>query len=147
MMFEALAIPAHLAARPASFASLMDLYECNYIAMRRLCPVLPHVTQEHCVSRVERSSPLHFNMLERGPYTSTLKLSQYISETGRTPSLPIRVYHDARQAEVLLSGIYHEGLANDMHSRRSRRRLDICWQANLFLNDWLEYCLAQGHRF
>lgn len=146
-MFTEFAIPAHLVARPASFASLMELYECNYIEFRRLCPQPPRRLPQESVSRLAGGDPLTLRVLERQPYTTTLNLSQRISENGRTPSLPLRIYHDARQAEVLMAGVHPAGLAIDRVFPPVRRGLDLCWQANLFLNEWLRYCLRQGHRF
>ncbi|WP_455386173.1 DUF1249 domain-containing protein [Acidihalobacter prosperus] len=145
-MFSELRIPAHLAARPSSFAALMELYERNYIALRRLCPALDEL-EGVTVSSADGAAALHLRLLERTRYTTTVELSQRIGDAGRTPTLPVRVYRDARQAEVLVSGVHPEGLNCDPVADGGQRDLALCWQANLFLHEWLSHCLGQGHRF
>lgn len=145
-MFSDFRIPAHLATRPSSFVALMELYERNYMALRRLCPTLGELDGQH-VSSPEGASPLHLRLLERSRYTTTLDLSQRIGDAGRAPALPVRVYQDARQAEVLLTGVHPDGLNCEPVADGRQRELTVCWQANLFLHDWLVHCLQQGHRF
>lgn len=124
----------------------MELYERNYIALRRLCPVLDELDGVN-VSSPDGVSPLHLRLLERTRYTTTMELSQRIGDAGRTPALPIRVYRDARQAEVLVAGAHPDGLNCDPMAKDGQRALTLCWHANLFLHEWLSHCLGQGHRF
>ncbi|APZ42681.1 DUF1249 domain-containing protein [Acidihalobacter ferrooxydans] len=145
-MFADLKMPAHLTMKPISFAALMELYERNYIALRRLCPVFDDLTVAN-VSRVTGAPPLQLRVLERNRYTTTLELTQRIGQTGRIPVLPLRVYHDARQAEVLVAGVHPGGLNCDPGGGVRQRQLGVCWEANLFLHDWLSHCVVQGHRF
>jgi hypothetical protein len=145
-MISAPRIPAHLASQPRSFAALMELYEDNYIALRRLCPPLGELDGLH-VSCPDGVPPLYLRVLERTRYTTTIELSQPIGDVGRTPTLSVRVYQDARQAEVLISGVHPDGLNCEPFAGGRQRELTICWQANAFLHDWLTHCLRQGHRF
>lgn len=147
-MFHESRSPAHLAPAPCSFAALMELYERNYIALRRLCPDLPELA-ERCVSAPHGAARLYLRVIERTRYTSTLELAQRLGEgeTGSIPALPLRVYHDARQAEVLISGVHPEGLNCAADRDERQRRLAVCWEVNSFLNEWLKHCLQQGHRF
>ena len=89
---------------PRTFVGLMELYETNYIRIRRLCPGLDMIPQ-HAVSRVEGTLDLHIQILDRCKYTTTILLTYFFQEDlgqGRpNPNLIVRVYHDARQAEVL----------------------------------------------
>ena len=124
----------------------MELYENNYIALRRLCPTLGELDGLH-VSSPAGVPPLHLRLLERTRYTTTVELSQPVCDVGRTPTLSVRVYQDARQAEVLISGVHPDGLNCDPVADGRRRELTVCWQANAFLHDWLNHCLRQGHRF
>lgn len=124
----------------------MELYEDNYIALRRLCPVLGELNGTQ-VSSPDGAPSLHLRLLERTRYTTTVELSQPIGDVGRTPTLSIRIYQDARQAEVLISGVHPEGLNCDPVAEGRRRELAVCWQANVFLHEWLSHCLRQGHRF
>jgi uncharacterized protein YqiB (DUF1249 family) len=61
------------------------------------------------------------------------------------PDLLVRVYLDARQAEVLSRTCRFD----EVDLRRQRGDLDtqlICkWRLNRFLYKWLGYCLRQGH--
>lgn len=130
-----------------TFAGLMDLYERNYILVRRLIRTLP---AEHGarVSRVRDGLDLHMSLVERHRYTTDLLLTyRFIRDDGEhlEPELHIRVYHDARVAEVLAA-----------HLRRSPAfrfisdgPVDLAarWRVNRFLFKWLGYCLHQGHAF
>ena len=89
---------------PRTFAGLMELYEGNYMRIRRLCPGLDTIPY-YAVSRVENTLDLHIQILDRCKYTTTILLTYYFQEgLGHwrpNPNLEVRVYHDARQAEVL----------------------------------------------
>jgi uncharacterized protein YqiB (DUF1249 family) len=137
---------------PGSFPALMDLYECNYINMRRLLPVMPN-TPADLVSRIPGGLDLHLRLIERFRYTSELVLTYQFAQDGTVlaePDLRIRVYHDARLAEVMAAHLRHrpafdnESLSNQ---RADRTQLYSRWKINRFLFKWLNYCLRQGHRF
>jgi len=130
-----------------SFAGLMDLYERNYILVRRLIATLPGDDGAR-VSRVTDALDLHLSLIERHPYTTDIRLTyRFEREDGERlePDLHIRVYHDARVAEVLAA-----------HMRRSPAfrfisegpvGLGARWRVNRFLFKWRGYCLHQGHAF
>lgn len=125
------------------FARLMDLYEANYINMRLLLPALDQL-QGDCVSRVNGCLDLHIRVIEKSPYTSTLNLTYVFTDGNRDqyePDLYVRVYHDARQAEVV-SGLLH----GQRHVKRCSRSLEGSWKLNRFLYKWLRYCLRRGHK-
>lgn len=138
---------------PGSFSALMDLYERNYIQMRRLLPVMPPASAVR-VSQTPGSLDLHLRMVERCRYTSELLLTyQFSNEDGSPvaePDLRIRVYHDARQAEVMTAHLRHDSVfSGDFLNtgRMDRARLYRRWRINRFLYKWLGYCLRQGHYF
>jgi uncharacterized protein len=89
-------------------------------------------------------------VVEQAPYTSTIKLTYRFEEEGGTladPDLELRVYHDARLAEVTACGrwVRHESLE---HVREGiPRQLGERWLRNMLLNKWLDYCLERGHAF
>lgn len=133
-----------------TFAGLMDLYERNYINVRRLIPTMPPV-QARLQSRLPNTLTLHLEVVERFPYTTELALTYHFFRLGEMvaePDLRIRVYHDARQAEVLTAHLrrWPESVLLDgcdtpgaqLHGR---------WRVNRFLYKWLSYCLHQGHHF
>lgn len=135
-------------APPRSFASLMELYENNYIYMRRLVPQRMGVG----ASRVSPGDvDLHLRVEQRSPYTSTASLTHYFdgAEGARcaTPDLLIRVYYDAQLAEVLPDSPMHSFRWKGPGPAPARRSLAWRWEVNRFLNRWLRYCLAEGHQF
>jgi len=89
---------------------------------------------------------LVLEVLESCPYTTTLQVSQEHCLTWLpVPKMEVRVYHDARMAEVIRAenarrfrGIYHYPNAQ-MHQPDEKNQL------NLFLGEWLGHCLACGH--
>ncbi|MBL8259120.1 MAG: DUF1249 domain-containing protein [Candidatus Competibacteraceae bacterium] len=148
--------PAHLPSLtrtdPGTFPALMDLYECNYINIRRLIPVMPKKPAA-LVSQIPDGLALHFRLLERFRYTSEMHLTYWFDDgdTGfAEPDLRIRVYHDARMAEVLNGQLRHLPAfdAESLHGQAPNGvSLYQRWKINRFLFKWLNYCLRQGHRF
>ena len=128
-----------------TFAGLMDLYECNYIGLRRLLPVFP-APGDALISQVPGSLDLHVKVLEHFRYTTELSLTYYFQRHNQSipePDLTIRIYHDARMAETMSAQLRHwPAFAASKHTALHHR-----WHVNRFLYKWLNYCLHQGHRF
>ncbi|HET8701952.1 MAG TPA: DUF1249 domain-containing protein, partial [Nitrococcus sp.] len=61
-----------------SFAALMEMYENNYIYMRRLVPDLDR-TQDVVTSRVDGAVDLHMEVLDRHAYTTSLRLTHHFT--------------------------------------------------------------------
>jgi uncharacterized protein len=142
-------LPAHLNPRQASFAALMELYESNYLRLRRLCPDLDALAGTQ-VSGVSGASDLHLTVLERTPYTTKLQLTYEFgrgSRVRRQPDLTVRMFHDARQAEVVGRYCRRRGEDLSLDARIGVPGLACRWRQNRFLFKWLGFCLAQGHRF
>lgn len=125
-----------------SVGGLLDLCEENYRYMLRLAPELGSLRGRH-LSRIDGHIDLHLEVLEQTPYTTLIHLTYRFGEGGADPDALLRVYHDARQMEVL-----------ELRQRvlPLNRRPDMCslerkWRLNLFLSKWLGYCCRQGHRF
>ena len=128
------------------FVSLMDMYENNYLRLRRL---IPDVTKlpDYVVSQLTGCLSLHMNILERTKFTTTLSLTYYFEEGDKSvaePALTIRIYHDAHQAEVLTGHLRHGRLRYDHVPEKA---IKIKWKFNRFLYKWLGYCLYLGHSF
>jgi uncharacterized protein YqiB (DUF1249 family) len=130
-----------------TFAGLMALYEANYARLLALVPhlhTIPTAGAPQVAPQVDGSPDLHLTVLERTRYTTVLLLTYYFRHDGDPvpdPDARLRVYHDARVVEVLS--------CRDGRAPRSGARSGLMhrWQANLFLEKWLNYCLRQGHRF
>jgi len=138
-----------LSPRYADFAALMELYENNYLRLRRLCPDLDQV-EGVWVSKVAGASDLHLTVLERTRYTTRLHLTYaFASGNGvrRQPDLVIRMFHDARQAEVVGRHCRRRGEDITLDAVAGVPGLACRWRHNRFLFKWLGFCLVQGHRF
>lgn len=131
---------------PNTFAGLMELYETNYISMRKLCGNLDELS-DYSVSTIQQGMDLHLSVLEKNKYTITLYLTYRFrqAEPGQSDEFPgatIRVYYDAMQAEVLnRSSKVFKPLPN------SANNLCQKWRCNRFLFKWLNFSLRQGHSF
>lgn len=135
--------------RPGSFVSLMSLYESNYIRLSWLVPNLSTLS-DALVSHVEGDCPLHLGVIERARYTTTLSLTYLFEENGSVvadPDLQIRVYHDARLAEVQSCARWHRHSMLEGIRSQFARNLGDRWLRNVMLNKWLDYCVERGHGF
>ncbi len=131
--------------RPNTFAGLMEMYEHNYIKLRKLCGDINKLPEYRC-SHIDNALDLHIKVVERTKYTTTINLTYKFSPSSHhatriLPNIFIRVYFDAMQAEVL-----HREVKNPSRPREWRK-LGNKWRDNRFLYKWLSYCLAQGHSF
>lgn len=127
------------------FASLMDLYEQNYMLSRVLIPDLRHMEGGVYHSRVPGCMTLELDQVVNAKYTSTFNLTYRFSSElrhAREPDLMIRLYHDARTCEVM-SGL----LSSKVEEDRRVRDMDDGYRLNRFVGKWLSYCGRQGHSF
>ena len=132
---------------PNTFAGLMEVYEGNYIKIRKLCDnINPNVGQYLSVSTADLD--LHMQITERSRYTYTLILSYRFNKDDTSmpadyPKLTVRVYHDAMQAEVLPTILK----GSDSRTQFENKRLLHRWRDNRFLSKWLSFLLRRGHSF
>ncbi len=128
---------------------LQILCESNFHKLFRLAPDLLRI--QCCATAKTSGRPtLYIRILERNPYTLTIELThRFASETdGRgEPGVRIRVYLDAKSAEVLrdssrplISHVLQKNPAPEIV-------LDYKWTINYFLERWLDHCIEQGYRF
>ncbi len=131
---------------PRGFVSLMDLYENNYLRLRRLIPELDRLA-DNTVSRLPGCLSLHLKILERTKFTTTVFLTYYFDEDMQTvaePALTLRIYHDANQVEVLTGHLKH---GRQHYDHIPEKAIKIKWKLNRFLFKWLGYCIYLGHSF
>ena len=131
---------------PKDFVSLMDMYEENFIKLRKLVPEIDLIN-ESSVSTSHGHLDLHLKILERSKFTTTLLLSYCFDDAGKKrmePNLKIRIYHDASLAEVMSGRLHHGRLVLDNVPSDSLKEK---WTLNRFLSKWLKYCLRQKHGF
>jgi hypothetical protein len=133
-------------AEPATVGALLDLCEENYQLLRTIAPYLRSLQGCQRAGAALMGPDLHLEILAQSRYTTTLRLTYYFDElAGRSadPDATLRVYHDARQVEVL-----------DLRQRAlptarafTPPGLDRKWKANLFVSKWLWFCVVGGYRF
>lgn len=131
---------------PRGFVSLMDLYENNFIRLRKLVPDLANLPADS-ISQLPGCLSLYMHIQERTKFTTTLLLTYYFDDQAQAvaePALTIRVYHDANQAEVLTGHLKHGRQRYDHTPVKTRK---IKWRLNRFLYKWLGYSLYLGHSF
>ncbi len=125
----------------------MGLYAENYHRLNRLFEPQDLELGSYS-SSLDDGLDLRLDVLERHRYTIDLHLSYCFvdSETGlQAPSAQLRMYRDARMAEVTScrSGDYLNRFIGALRPSRDlfRQRLRM----SSFLNRWLEYLAEQGH--
>jgi uncharacterized protein YqiB (DUF1249 family) len=133
--------------RPRSFAGLMTLYESNYIRLRQLAGP-PDKLPGRLLSELPGEPPLSLEIIERAPYTTSVLMTYWFEgERGgiADPNLVLRLYHDARMAEVVScrNGGRHRLLGRYACSGRSE--IQRRWTTNMMLHKWLEYCIDRHH--
>ena len=86
---------------------------------------------------------------ERSPYTTTMVLSRTAIEASSTwlkmPKLTLRMYHDAKLAEVLAWEGHKRLRPRYEYPNQSMYQSDEKYQLNRFLGEWLTLCLEHGH--
>ncbi len=134
-------------ALPNRLGQLMDRYADNYWRLVRLFPLLELPAGEYR-SRAADGIELHVQVLERHSYTLELRLTYGLIDPisgHRDPSAMVRVYTDARLAEVTHCEVSQRW--EDLLGLRSvaRELVDARMRMNSFLGRWLEYLDERGH--
>jgi uncharacterized protein YqiB (DUF1249 family) len=126
--------------------------DANYF---RLMKLFPEMTGEAAERKVgfshDRDHELRFVVRENTPYTTLIELSQVASAGSNTnpwfrlPVMKLRLYHDARVAEVVsCDGVRHVKSRYGYPNRKMYQQ-DEKAQWNRFLGEWLSHCLARGY--
>jgi uncharacterized protein YqiB (DUF1249 family) len=133
--------------RMSRFAWLMEIYGENFSRLSRMFQpqgLSPGVY----VSRIPDGLELFVEVLEQHAYTVELRISYRMRDaaTGQPdPSAYVRLYRDARQAEV--THCYVGRHWQDVLGLRPSVQAMLCHRLrmNSFLNKWLDYLDGQGH--
>lgn len=126
---------------------LMGLYAENHSKLTRLFAPLD-LARGHYLSQAHSGPELHFEVIERHPYTLDLSASYGLidPESGLPdPSARLRLYRDARQVEAThcyAGRRWQDAIGIDASPRRI---LDHRLRMNTFLGKWLDYLAEQGH--
>lgn len=122
--------------------------ECdsNYLRLSKLFPELEcRDSSSFGVDLNGNRLDVHLEVVERAPYTTLLRLTQAPGMPfTRTPMLLIRMYHDARSAEVVeYQGERHFRAVYD-YPNEDMHQPDEKAQINRFLGEFLALCLKRG---
>lgn len=122
--------------------------EANYL---RLLKLVAHGAGDEIRFMVARGDQqwLHLlKIIERSPYTTTLELSRKAVGTSSgwlaMPRLTLRMYHDAKLAEVLTWEGHKRLRPRYDYPNQAMYQSDEKYQLNRFLGEWLTLCLEQG---
>ena len=124
--------------------------DANYLRMMKLAPGLDDSDQRSLtLALAEQDVTVRIRLLERCPYTSLVELTQGATVHGLNFELPeprmlIRLYHDARSAEVIEYQNAKRFDAVYPYPNSTMRQRDEKAQINKFLGEYLSICLAYG---
>ncbi len=126
------------------FPEMMRLNETNYAQLRRL---LPREEQEGA-SRFYQVNGARYRLTieESTRYTTVVNISQIAPAVSywSLPAMSVRLYHDARVAEVCSTQQIYRFKARYDYPNKKLHQRDEKHQINQFLAEWLRYCLLHG---
>lgn len=125
------------------FVGLMRIYETNYAKLNALIPNKPSVGDVRSYQVVDMAYQLEVVEITR--YTTMIQVTQCdIQPNFPLPKLTVRLYHDARVAEVCASEQISRVQARYDYPNSKMMQKDEKFQLNQFLSDWLSFCLRHG---
>lgn len=126
---------------PPGLARLMDLYESNYRDLCRLLPLLRQLRGGHLSEGRGGDPDLHLRIHEQTTYTTRFELT-YLFDGEADPAVEVRMFHDARLAEVISCCGHPRHHALRSFSELAGAQIMRRWPRNLLLAKWLVYLLA-----
>ena len=126
-----------------NLSALMRLYETNYAKLVRLMPRESKIGAMCCYEI--QGQIFHLTNLESTRYTTLLSidLDDNVPEYLK-PRLVVRLYHDARVAEVCSSQQISRIQPRYDYPNARMHQTNEKQQINAFLADWLMLCLTRG---
>jgi uncharacterized protein YqiB (DUF1249 family) len=138
----------------------LSLCERNYAQLRHLLPFSAQsLNAQKATSAEQTQSPdsqviqinaqegYRIRLLELCKFTTTIKI-EHVSETALAwlrPQFEVRLYHDARLAEVISCQQMRRFKAVYDYPNLEMMQPDEKRQINLLLRDWLMLCQRQGY--
>ncbi|MFZ5594515.1 MAG: DUF1249 domain-containing protein [Pseudomonadota bacterium] len=129
--------------------SQMRCYEANFERLMWLIPGFQDMEGPVWSVGID-ALELQLDILERGKYTATIALTHHFYHPGiivSDPYMKIRLYTDARVAEVLSYQGHARLQLFQPYPVLNMANLQEKYRINRFLGEWLDYCIARGHRF
>lgn len=100
------------------------------------------------INRGDHPWVIQLRIMERSPYTTTLQLTQLSISPASTwlhmPRLTVRMYHDAKLAEVLAWEGHKRLRPRYEYPNQAMYQADEKLQINQFLGEWLKMSLECG---
>jgi hypothetical protein len=134
-----------------ALSKLLQLCDVNYLLLMKLLPsdLLVDTSTEFALMKGNLWYRLTVNEVTR--YTALVTFEQFTETESHSdlavlihPKMIIRLYHDARMAEVIASqGVRGVKPKND-YPNSQMHLPDEKHQINAFLNEWASLCLQQG---
>lgn len=138
-------LPLQMAECETNFARLTKLLATDQQGV----PANTHDEFRFMVARGEQQWLHLLRVTERSPYTTTLELSRITVGASSSwlamPKLILRMYHDAKLAEVLAWEGHKRLRPRYEYPNQSMYQSDEKYQLNRFLGEWLSLCLELGH--
>ncbi|MBQ0798937.1 MAG: DUF1249 domain-containing protein [Porticoccaceae bacterium] len=129
--------------------------EANYARLLQLFPDIMSAAERRLglgdSSSGDSNSVLVFSVLERTPYTTLVEMTEVHaikmpgSGTMRPPKIKVRLYHDAKLAEVTTCQRVNYIQSKHAYPNEHMVQPDEKFQWNHFLGEWLAHCSAHGY--
>lgn len=133
----------------------MALCEANYARLLKLLPNIDECERRDFIVDMGRGEALiSISVEERFKFTSTLSVSQsYIKQSAAvsvqqllSPKLMVRMYHDARMAEVVNPSKKSQLSGRYSYPNKLMHQVDEKIQLNEYLAQWLSHCITHGYQ-
>lgn len=128
---------------------LEHLCEDNFQKLLRLIPDLFSI-ETRAVGTAQQKMALQLRVIERSPFTLTIELNHRFDqnlEELMLPAVKVRVYQDAKTAEVLRDYVRRDVAHVYTDAGQSVAIMNYKWRLNYFLTKWLDHCLAANYQF
>ena len=128
---------------------LEQICESNYHKFLRLIPDI-HQINTSAIGQFPNKPSLHLKIIERTAYTLTVQLTHCFQDAPDEfiePAVKIRLYGDAKLAEVLRDHSRIDVFKAIADAGQSKKIMDYKWSLNYLLGKWLDYCLQTDYQF
>jgi uncharacterized protein YqiB (DUF1249 family) len=136
-------------------AKQMAICEANFARLEKLLPNLDDCMQcDIFVDVAGVQSKVMIEVCERFKFTTSLRVSQCVigDQIGTelqqllTPQLQVRMYHDARMAEVVSLAHQSQLKGKYTYPNKDMHQVDEKLQLNEYLAQWLTHCINHGYK-
>ncbi|MCU7553026.1 DUF1249 domain-containing protein [Alteromonas sp. ASW11-19] len=141
-----MAIPVNPSSRKyvPHLPTMQALGELNYTHFMR---ILPDCDTENLAYEFQVGKGLCYaiTIMDSARYTSTICIEQRHDNAPAylKPTMVVRLYHDARMAEVISSQNTGALAPSYVYPNRNMRQRNEKQMVNMFLAEWLDFCLKQ----